>query len=166
MIDESRLAALPSIFLREVRRFFPEKAFRACFTELPPGIELVVVFPGQHEVGNIHVEVSKLDDEITVYLGDFYHRHFTWYRDIEPSQEAGYNQLVSEALDFIHRFMSGELILKVTFLFKREISARVFDAKKPGYHSFVQARSTRDFFFRIPGVLEVRKFTWVGRPNQ
>jgi hypothetical protein len=177
LINESRLAALPSILLREVRSFFPEDTFRAYFTKLPPWIDLVVEFPGQHEFGNIRVEASEMNDEITVYLGYFYHTHFTWYRDIEPSREAGYNQLVSEALDFIRRFMCGELILKVIFLFKREISASVFDAKKPACHSPAQARRTQGFFRRILGlgprqgavgrlgVWEVRKYAWIGRPN-
>ena len=75
MIDESRLAALPSVLLCEVRRLFPEETSHVYFWKRPPC--LVVEFPGQHEVGDIFVTACEMDDEITVYLGHSYHRHFT-----------------------------------------------------------------------------------------
>lgn len=82
----------------------------------------MVEFPGQPEVGNIRVEASEMNDDIIVYLGNFYHDHFEWHRDIEASQEAGYNQMVSEALDLIHRFMRDEIIIKVIYAGETEIS--------------------------------------------
>lgn len=160
MIDESRLAALPSVLLREVRRLFPEETPRISFSKRPPC--LWVEFPAQNEVDNIQVTASEMDDEITVYLGHS-HRHFTLYRDIEPSREAGYDQIVSEALGYVHRFMCGELILKVIFLFKRKIWESVSDAKEPMCHSVAQARSTRGFFSRFQCVWEVRELRWSGR---
>lgn len=159
MIDESRLAALPSVLLREVRRLFPEETSHVYFWKRPPC--LVVEFPGQHEVGDILVTACEMGDEIIVYLGHS-HRHFTWYGDIDL-RGTGYDQIVSEALDYVHRFMCGELILKVIFLFKRKIWESVSDAKEPMCHSFGRARRTRGFFSRFLGVWEVRKLEWSRR---
>ena len=90
--------------LPALKRHFPEHDFTIGETPQP-----CAIFSAIHpEVGNI--EIHDDGDELTVYLGNFTHIHFSNYEEKLTEQQAA-NQIVEDAVTFLVELFQDRVVL-------------------------------------------------------
>lgn len=120
MISERQRLSLDPIAAEVLRQF--EQRFKDLRSEIKFDEDLQIYLPAKNPVLGIVAILSEFD-EVTVYMGEFFHEHFGAYRDEErltpESLEAG----VSEVMDFVQEIVEDKIVLEVVYKGDEIVSA-------------------------------------------
>jgi hypothetical protein len=144
MLTEEQIAKLDKLsqeLLGAFRQVLPDTTYRE---ELAENLELTI--PAKNsEVGGISA-VSD-GEEITVYIGEYFHCHFSPYlQDTYPSDEAN-QEVAQQAVEYIADILDDKIVLRLN------IENGAFRMSQTYYRDMEEA----------PPGPEDREYVWSGR---